>query len=282
MSPPDKAIDPARVGLSKSVMSSPCERKGFYSETVRDSKGHRPSFPMPERVLFGRAIDAAHTFIVWHDRTGADWSVEEAVIDGLGNASKVECSEEYDAALFVEQVTTAMRLFVTAPDGLVKMREHYDGLRFQGDNGKSLRVEDIIGTPDYLTPTGVIDVKATGGANGYGKSYTPERFVRSPEMPVYAWLWSAENGEVPAMLAYQVCVRQKSGPTWQWLERPGSSALIELGRRYANHWRKGFEAGDPDLFAFDATYCGDCPFREAVADTKHEGCAIGRLVMEAA
>lgn len=273
----DKQIDPARVGLSKSLMGNPCERRGFYSERVRDSKGRRPSFPMPERVLFGRAIDSAHAFIVWHDRQGADWTAHDAVRDGLENAGTIECSEEYDKALFVEQVTTAMTLFVTAPDGLAKMREHYDGLRFQGDNGKSLRADDLIGTPDYLDD-GVIDVKATGSVRGFGKAFTPDKFYRSPEMPVYALLYAAQNGELPRYLAYQVCVRQKSGPTWQWIETPGTPALVELGKAYANRWRKGLVADDPDLFAFDTYYCAECPFREAVADTTHQGCSIGQLV----
>lgn len=276
----DKTIDPARSGLSKSLFATPCEKQGYYKERVRDEKGRSLSFPMPERVLFGRAIDAAHAFIVWHDREGADWTVEAAVRDGLQNATTIECSEVYDPTLFVNQVTQAMSLFVTAPDGLTRMRQHYDGLRFQGDNGRSLTVEDVVGTPDYLTPHGVIDVKATGSLNGYGKQYVPDKFYRSPEMPTYAWLYAAENGSLPAFLAYQVCVRQKSGPSWQWIETAGSSALVDLGKAYANRWRKGLALDDPDLFAADTYYCGECPFREAIEGTTHGGCTIGQLVHE--
>lgn len=277
----DKTIDPARVGLSKSLMTTPCERKAYYSERVRDSKGRRPSFPMPERVLFGRAIDAAHAYVVWHDSRGIDWTVEQAARDGVENARRIDCSEDYDADVFAAQVHDAMRLFVTAPEGLVKMREHYPGLRIQGDNGQSLRADDLIGTPDYMDD-GVIDVKTSGSAEGFGKRYGVEKFVRSPEMPIYALLFAAQNGELPRYLAYQVCVRQKSGPSWQWIEVPATGWHVELGRAYANRWRKGLAVDDPDLFAFDTTYCGDCPFAGPVADTAHAGCPVGQIVHEVA
>ena len=66
----DKGIDPARTGLSKSLMTGVCERKSFYGETVRDEFGKRLQHPMPERVLFGRFIDAMHSYIVWKDMRG--------------------------------------------------------------------------------------------------------------------------------------------------------------------------------------------------------------------
>jgi hypothetical protein len=79
-----KAIDPKRVGMSKSMMTSPCERKAFFGETVRDAEGRRLSFPMPERVTFGTAVDEAVAYIVWHDRQKEPWSIDQAVRVGTG------------------------------------------------------------------------------------------------------------------------------------------------------------------------------------------------------
>lgn len=270
----DKGIDPARTGLSKSMMASPCERKAVYGETVRDAQGRRLDFPMPERVLFGRAIDTAHAFIVAKDRMQSDWHPDEPVLLAIQHATDIEASEQIDWPVFQLQVRNAIDLFLTQPEGLAKMRERYDGLQFQGANGRSLRVEDIVGTPDYIDPLGPIDVKTSG------RSYDPTKFYRSPEMPLYAWLWSAwAGGVIPQRLAYQVYVR-KAKPEWKWLEAPGTSAHIELGRLYANRWRKGLAAADPDLFSFDTTYCGDCPWRNPIPDVGHAGCPIGMTVPE--
>lgn len=271
----DKAIDPARTGLSKSLLTNPCERKGYYQENVRDEAGNRLSFPMPERVLFGRFIDAIHAFIVSKDRMESGWHPDEAVLLGLQHATSIEASEDIDWNVFALQGRNAIELFLSQPEGLARMRESYGrNLRFQGANGRSLRTDDIVGTPDYIDDLGPIDVKSTG------RSFDSSKFYRSAEMPLYALLWSAEHGgEIPQRLAYQTYVR-KAKPEWKWLETPGTSAHIELGRLYANRWRKGLAAGDPDLFSFDTTYCGDCPFRNPLPDVGHAGCPIGLLVPE--
>ena len=270
----EKGIDPGRSGLSKSMMSGPCERKSFYGETIRDDAGRRLQFPMPERVIFGRFIDAAHSFIVGRDRMQSEWHPDDAMILGLQHASATEASEEIDWNILALQGRNAIDLFLSQPEGLAKMRERYDGLQFQGANGQSLRVDDIVGTPDYIDPLGPIDVKSTG------RSYDASKFHRSPEMPLYAWLWSAQyGGAIPDRLAYQTYVR-KAKPEWKWLEVPGTADHIALGRQYANRWRKGLALHDPDVFSFDTAFCGDCPFRNPIPEVMHEGCPIGMLVPE--
>jgi hypothetical protein len=110
-----KAIDPARVGLSKSLMTSPCERKGFYSETVRDGNGRRPSFPMPERVTFGTAVDEAVSYILFHDRDGTPWTPEVAIETGLARArASLGWSLIADPDVFELQVGNAIKLYVSA------------------------------------------------------------------------------------------------------------------------------------------------------------------------
>lgn len=273
VAPVSKAIDPRRSGISKSLATSPCERKGFYGETVRDATGARLQSAMPERVLFGRFIDAIHTFIVSKTRMESDWHPDEAMILGLQHAAETEASEDIDWNVFGLQGRNAIELFVSQPEGLAKMRD-LPNLKMQGANGKSLRVDDIVGTPDYMDDLGIIDVKATG------RSYEPSKFYRSAEMPIYAWLWSAANGgAIPERMAYHTYVR-KAKPEWKWIETPGTADMIALGRLYANRWRKGLATGDPDLFSFDTAFCGDCPFRLPIPEVNHAGCPIGLLVPE--
>jgi hypothetical protein len=267
-----KEIDLGRVGLSKSLMTSPCERKGWFGEHVRDADGRRVRFPMPERVTFGKAVDVAHGFIIWHEARGEAWTLEEAVAEGLKEAAQDAASWALidDTATFALQVTTAMRLFVTMPDGLERLRPYLDGIRIQGDNGRSLKAGDIIGTPDYLLPEGsVVDVKTSG------RVYSPDKFWQSPEMGVYALLATAENGAVPPKLIYQVYVRVAK-PYWQWIETEGTADLVEIGRDSADHWREVIAFDSPTKVATNTMFCKDCPFAQPLPEYGFEGCSVGR------
>jgi hypothetical protein len=273
--PIDKAIDPARTGMSKSLMTSPCERKAFYGETVRDEKGWRMRFPMPEKVSFGAAIDSAHSYIAWHLREGRPWTRDGAVREGLKRARSDEQSwallSDEDEEIFHRQLDNAIHLFMISPDGLERFRAEIPGIRIQGNEGESLRADDVIGTPDYLLADGsVLDVKAAG------QRYSEAKFWRSPEMPVYAYLAASESGVIPPRLIYQVYVRVGK-PYWMWLEQPGTPELVSLGQVHAAHWRAALAAGNADLFAFDPTFCGDCPFANPIPDVGFEGCPVGLL-----
>lgn len=268
-----KAIDPGRVGLSKSLMTSPCERKGYYGESVRDENGRRLSFPMPERVTFGSAVDDAVGYIVYQDRQGLAWTEDDAVTIGYGTAKAAKgWGLVPDPEVFGIQLQNAIHLYVTQPDGLARIRPLYaEGLRIQGNNGTSLKAGDVIGTPDFITDARVIDVKT------WSRNEGEKKFWRSPEMGVYAYLFAAENGALPETVAYQAYIRV-SKPYWTWIETPGTTALVEFGRETASHWRELLALGRPELFPTDTTYCGDCPFRAPLPEVGHPGCAVGRLV----
>ena len=283
MSAPSKAIDPARVGLSKSLMSVPCERKGYFQEKVRTVDGKRLRFPMPERVTFGKAVDVAHGYIVWHEARGLEWTVEEATADGIREASLDSGSWDLiaDRETFALQVATAMRLFVSMPEGLEYLRPYLDGIRIQGNDGESLKAGDIIGTPDYLLPDGsVVDVKTSG------KRYSEAKFWQSPEMGIYALLATAEaGGELPPKLIYQVYVRTAK-PYWMVVETDGTADLVEIGRDTADHWRAVLAMESPTMVAANTQFCGDCPWAQPIPEHGFDGCSVGRrmprLVEEAA
>lgn len=271
-----KAIDPARVGLSKSLMTSPCERRGFYSETVRDENGRRLSFPLPERVTFGTAVDEATSYIVWQDAHGEPWTQEDALRIALDAAhGALGWPLVADPDVFGVQVRNAISMFVTGSDGLERLRSLYpENLRVQGDNGHSLKAGDVIGTPDFLTDHSVVDVKTWSRNDGARK------FWRSPEMGVYAYLFASRDGEMPRRMAYQAYIRVAK-PYWVWLEITDEAQiaqLVSLGRETAAHWRALLEIGRPELFPVDTTYCGDCPFRLPLPEHGHDACAVGRLV----
>ncbi len=288
----DKTIDPARTGISKSTLMTPCARKAFYTETVRDAQGRRLRFPMPEKVVFGTAIDYGHARLVWARLHDEPVDLGAVIDSAVTLALTQDCSESIEDAVFRLQVTTALRKLTgelpnrtrvvrgqfvpdEEPDGFGGTpieRIPLDGLTVQGDNGRSLRWEDVVGTPDYDGP-GVIDVKTS--ARAYGAS----RFWTKPEMPVYALLHTAEHGgELPAFLAYHVYVRAAK-PYWQWLSVPCPADYVALGQMHAAHWRAAMEVHEPDLFAVDLAYCGECPYREALPEYGHGGCAIGQAVV---
>src|SRR3990167_7871190 len=265
----DKVISPTRVGLSKSLMTTPCERKGWLSEKVRDSEGGRLRFAMPERVIFGSAVDSAHLEIVYAASQGKAPDLALAIEKGMERARRGLFSEPIDWDVFAVQLSNTMTLFLSQPDGLARIP--LDGIRFQGANGASLTADDVIGTPDYLLGDGsVLDVKTTG------KRFSPTKFYRSAEMPVYAYLASAEMGVLPPKLIYQVYVRVTK-PYWDWLETPGLSALVSLGKAHAAHWR-ALLPGPGELASFNTTFCHDCGFRDPMPDVGFGGCEIGQII----
>jgi hypothetical protein len=269
-----KAIDPARVGISKSLMTSPCERKGYFSETVRDSNGRRLSFPLPERVTFGSAVDEAVTYLVWTDREGRDWTVDEAVRLGMVAAERaLGWPLVEDQLTFRVQLTNAINLYVTSDDGLQRIQRLYgEGLRLQGNDGETLRSEDgVIGTPDYITDRRVGDLK-TAARNDFAR-----KVWRSPEMGVYAYLFASTNGAIPETVFYQAYIRTQR-PSLVWVEEPATSELVAYGQATADHWRELLAIGRAELFPTSIDFCGDCPYRLPMPEYGHDGCAVGRLV----
>lgn len=281
MNAPSKAIDGTRVGLSKSLMTNPCERKGYYSEIIRLPDGARLRFPMPARVHFGRAVDRIHADIVYAAATGnwpnlsdvREWT-EAAVEEARQSYEDGEWSDDVSLDEFGAEVGRSIDLFRTQPDGFERLKPYLEGIKVQGDDGRSLRAGDVIGTPDYILPDGILDVKTTE------RRYYPDKFTESAEMPVYAYLYREEYGQVPVRLAYQVYVRIQK-PYWQWLELPGSDALADLGGRIADSWRKRLVIRDEDVFATDRRFCGDCPYVNAIPGVGFDGCTVGQLALAA-
>lgn len=266
---PVKTIDPARTGLSKSLMTTPCERKGWFSEHVRDSAGRRLSFPMPEKVHFGSAVDTAHLELVYAAANGKEPDLALAVAKGMERVKDVTPAEPIDWKVFEVQLRNAMTLFLQSPDGLARIP--LDGIRFQGANGQSLRSDDLVGTPDYLLGDGsVMDVKTTD------KRYSPNKFWASAEMPLYALLAASELGVLPPRLIYQVYVRT-TRPYWDWLEQKGVSSLVSLGRLNADHWR-ALMAGPIEGCGWQTWACADCGFKDAIPEVGFEGCAVGQSI----
>jgi hypothetical protein len=265
----DKAIDPARVGLSKSLMVTPCERKGFYGETVRDADGKRLRFAMPEKVHFGSAVDSAHLEIVYAASQGKEPDLDLAIEKGMERARRgVVRADRLDGV----RGPAAQRHDPVHPlgerSGAHTARGHPLPRR---ERRSSLHADDVIGTPDYLLGNGsVLDVKTTA------RKYSPSKFWQSAEMPIYAYLAAAENGVLPPKLIYQVYVRNVK-PYWDWLEQPGLAGLIALGKAHAAHWR-ALLAQPVELASFDTTWCGDCGFRDAIPEVGHNGCAVGQSI----
>lgn len=281
--PVSKAIDPARTGLSKSLMTTPCERKGVYGETVRDAAGRRLSFPLPERVTFGTAVDEAVAWLVYEDRTNPGW-IDETPLDVVANDARIVGQQAamkakgwplVDPEVFQIQLDTALRKYLVDADGFARLRALYDeGLMLQGIDGESLRAGDVIGTPDFVTPHRVLDLKTWSRNDGAKKVLT------SPEMGIYAYLYAAHFGYLPDSVGYQAYIRV-ARPYWTWIEVDDPaliSALVVYGRETADHWRALLAAGDIRLASVNTSFCGDCPWREAMPDLGHAGCAVGQLV----
>lgn len=267
MSAIGKEISLGRVGISKSLVTTPCERKGFYSETVRDASGRRLRFPMPERVIFGQAVDTAHATIVDAARLGERVSAHAAVAAGMTRIDS-PTTDAIDFAVFEAQLRLAVDKFLSEPAGLARIP--LDGIRIQGDDGESLTWRGLVGTPDYiLGDMSVLDVKTAA------RSYPVDKPYKSPEMAFYALLvagWS--DGTLPPRLIYQVYVRSAK-PYWQWVEVPGSADLVALGAEYVAHWRALLAAENVDLATPNTMFCGDCPWRKAMPDVEHPGCRVG-------
>lgn len=256
--------------LSKSLMTSPCQRRGWYSEHIRDAQGHKIRFPMPAKVIFGAALDAMHLELVWAAKEGKEPDLALAVDKGMERARKKDTTEVIDWSVFEVQLRNAGHLFLIQPEGLAKIP--LEGLRFQGVDGAKIEAQDIVGYPDYSWPDGsLMDVKSSG--NG---KYSDSKFWRYAEMPVYALLTAMQDGTIPPRLIYQVYVRNMK-PYWQWIEVTGTAALVSLGRAHAEHWR-AILAAEVEATAFDTTFCADCGFRKPIPEVGHVGCAVGMAI----
>jgi len=80
-----------------------CERATLYRETIRDpATGYRMQFGMPERVIFGTAVDAAHEYLMSDRLTNGPSDVSFLGVDlsedGTGEPLLIEHLEELSTA----------------------------------------------------------------------------------------------------------------------------------------------------------------------------------------
>lgn len=279
-----KAIDPKRVGISKSLVTSTalCNRKGWFNEHIRTADGARLPLIAPERVAFGSALDEAVLFIAWHIREGLPWRESDAVAEGLKSALGRKHEDGINWDVFEVQLRNAIAIFRTdvlndtVPDSqpLVDFR----GAMLQGLDGESLRVGDLIGTPDFIIngatrPNGrtlILDLKASSRAKS-------ERDLRSAELAFYAWLWSVHtSGELPDV-GYLTFTRTAK-PRFQLLVGAADVGHLQLADEFVKTTRAVIAAKRQEDVGFSTSFCGSCEWRKPNHEVGFDGCSIGRLV----
>jgi hypothetical protein len=272
-----KAIDPARVGLSKStiVAASLCQRKAWYGERIRDAAGRRISVPMPERVLFGVALDNAVQHMLWNVREGLEFTYElldEAVLEGLAAMDGRPGSEELDADAVREELEEALgRLFTEAIPNLPPITKGV--MLFQGMDGESLRFHDLIGTPDILClapHAAIIDVKSSPRRKS-------ERDLMSPEMAHYATMYLELFGQLP-VVGYLTWVRSYSTRGWQFISMRATPAHVTLAHEYRTATRAVVDTPKVATLGFNAQFCGSCEWKQARPELGFMGCEVGQSV----
>lgn len=273
-----KAIDPSRVGLSKStiVAASLCQRKAYFGEKVRDNQGRRISIPMPERVLFGVAIDNAVQYILWNIREGVEFSdglLDAAVEDGLAAMDGRPGSEELDAIAIQDELQESLYRFKTEVLDAGIINTEKSVLMLQGLDGESLRYGDLIGTPDILQLgiyAAIYDIKSSPKRKS-------ERDLYSPEMAHYATMYLELFGVLPK-IGYITWVRSQSTRGWQFLG--GESTLMHtvLADGYRTVTRALLEAESVDRLSFNTAFCGSCEWKLSRLELSFDGCAIGQSV----
>ena len=273
-----KAIDPSRIGLSKStiVAASLCQRKAYFGEKVRDSQGRRISIPMPERVLFGVAIDNAVQHILWNIREGVEFSEElldAAVEDGLAAMDGRPGSEELDPIAIQEELQEALYRFKTEVLDKEIINTEKGTLMLQGLDGESLRYGDLIGTPDILQlgiHAAIYDIKSSPKRKS-------ERDLYSPEMAHYATMYLELFGVLPK-IGYITWVRSQSTRGWQFFG--GESTLFHtvLAAGYRAVTRALLESASVERLPFNTAFCGSCEWKLPRPELAFGGCEIGQSV----
>lgn len=281
---PSKAIDPKRTGISKSTVlaASYCGRKAHWMETVRTPDGARIQNPMPERVLFGSAIDVmALALLTWHRDSMIDASSESHLLDlavelGVDAASEKLCSEQIDWEVFRRELALAA---FTLNDRIKRGLFGLDGAEFQGLSGESIRFVDpefgeLVGTPDVIARTDdgrlfIIDVKAAARAK-------TENDLRSAEMAFYVYLAmrALELDRYPDV-GYLVWVRGRKEPHWEFIAGATGPEHEALGHAYIDSTRSAVRSVQHTTF--NTSMCGSCDWRKPVPGL-FEGCDVGRAV----
>jgi hypothetical protein len=271
-----KAIDPKRTGISKSaiVASTLCARKGWFGEHIRTADGARISIPMPERVLFGTAVDEAISWLLYRVREGEpldDELVEMAIEEGLGAMASRPGAEELDPIELGRELAIATHAFA---DEILPRFDLRKGATFlQGIDGESLRDGEWIGTPDII----VIDEKypAIWDLKTSPRSKSA-RDLWSPEMAHYAALYESLYGQLPK-IGYITWVRTKERK-WQTIAMQAQPEHLALAQQHRAATKATLDALSPATLPFATALCGTCEWKHARPEYKFGGCMIGQSI----
>lgn len=281
---PSKEINPARSGLSKSTVlaGSYCGRKAHYIETVRNADGSRVSNAMPERVVFGAAVDVASlALMAWHKERLMD--DERHMLDlatelGMDAAREKQCSDFIDWEDFRKELALAVFMLQRwlVSSGMSTTLQQWAS--FQGLDGESLRYDDpefgeLVGTPDMLIKSEdgeitVVDVKAAARKKSVSD-------LHSAEMSFYVYLSRRALAlDYYPGVAYLTWVRSRS-PEWQLVAGPSSEEHEVLARQYIRSTKSAIM--NAEATTFNTGMCSSCDWRKPIAGL-FDGCPVGRSV----
>lgn len=314
---PDKAIDPGRSTLGKSLLNGTgafgCERQHWYEERVRLPNGWRVQRLMPEKVHFGKAVDVAHAQAVRWLVDGAELGdvqervprlVEMGYYAGLAEQPWADdkTGEPYDVTpddreVFAIQIGNALALLTglapnNVPDQYPQPAEKIPllqvplpGIHIQGMDGQTLQVPGVFNdralgaTPDYVYTEGGL-LTAWLDVKCVDRAYTYPQKWHGAEATIYTYaLLRLNEGVAPDWIGYQE-YRRNVKPYWIMTQRRQTAQLARLAERYVLRWDKALESDDPDMLQFNTRECAKCVFRQAVPDTTHTGCPIGQAVAD--
>lgn len=298
----EKGIDLARTTLGKSLMSGTgswgCERDRFYSETIRTPDGRRLPLVSDEKMLFGTAIDRAHSQLMFARREGAatleELPVSRAIQAGTSQARAEPHADEIDWTTFDLQVETAILKLVGVIPNANPNRDASGpapiwwiptyGLKIQGDDGESIVIQDgfapgrsLAITPDYGflargAWTGWVDVKTTGKAFSY-----PQKWAGAEAVIYDLGMALANGGELPRTHAYME-YRRNIKPYWELTQAEVLPDSVALARAFIRRWQLALDGGTVDALGFEVGACQGCRWREMIPEI-HAGCPIGQSVV---
>lgn len=274
-----KAIDPARVGISKSALTSSaiCMRKSYYAEKVRDSEGRRVPLKMNEPILFGKAVDAMTLYAVAGQRAGETWTDEEAIDYGISDAQK-SSPADINPESFREEMTLAMTGFRPYLEALMLRAGDGGKVWLQGWDGESLRSGDLIGTPDIIVessrddePPTVIDVKT-------GKRRKTEADLIGVEMGYYAHLYRAVRGHAGVLRVAYLSWSRTKNPAWYYVEKEVEENQERVAQSQLTALRHALASDTVEAVAFSTTYCASCQYAKPQPTHNFAGCEVGLAI----
>ena len=284
-----KAIDPKRVGISKSLITSTalCNRKGWFAEKIRTSDGGRVPLIANERISFGSALDEAILSIVEKIRENQPWRIEEALALGVRAAMDRPNDGTIDWGQFSDDLWAALVLFQddVLGGGIEEAKIDFHGCLVQGIDGESIRVEHpefgtVIGTPDFIISGKgrsngrdlVLDLKSSARAKS-------EKDLRSPEMAFYAFLYAQKwGGDIPDV-GYLTFIRSKT-PRFQILFGEATADHLRIAEEFLKTTKFVVARETAEEVGFSTSLGRSCEWRKPNPTVGFDGCSVGLLMAD--